>query len=49
MIRKVSPIDDTLYCSPEAGFSVLPATAHELCLHMINKDGHILYTVGRNR
>lgn len=47
--RKVSPIDDTLYCSPEAGFSVLTATTHELCLHMINKDGHILYTVKRNR
>ena len=45
--RKVKPIKGTLYCSPEAGFSVIAADKKELCLHMIDKKGKVLYTIKR--
>lgn len=45
--RKVKPIKGTLYCSPEAGFSVIAANKKELCLHMIDKKGKVLYTIKR--
>lgn len=47
--RKVKPIEGTLYCSPEAGFSVIAADQKELCLHMIDKEGKVLYTVRKTK
>ena len=45
--RKVNPIEGTVYCSPESGFSVIAADKHELCLHMINNEGNVLHSVRR--
>ena len=47
--RKVKPIKETLFCSPEAGFSVIAADKKELCLHMIDKEGKVLYTIKRKK
>ena len=47
--RKVKPIEGTQFCSPEAGFSVIAADKNELCLHMIDKTGKVLYTVRRQK
>lgn len=47
--RKVKPIDGTLFCSGETGFSVVAADKKTLNLHMINKEGKVLYTVTRNK
>ena len=47
--RKVKPIEGTQFCSPETGFSVIAADKKELCLHMIDKTGKVLYTVRRQK
>ena len=47
--RKVKPIEGTQFCSPETGFSVIAANKKELCLHMIDKTGKVLYTVRRQK
>lgn len=43
--RKVKPIQGTVFCSPEAGFSVISATADSLKLYMINGKGAVIHTV----
>lgn len=43
--RKVKPLQNTVYCSPEPGFSVIAADEKELCVHMIDKNGNVLYSV----
>lgn len=43
--RKVKPVDGTQFCSGETGFSLITADKKELDLHMINKEGKVLYTV----
>ena len=43
--RKVNPMEGTVFCSPEPGFSVIAADKKELCLHMIDKNGNILHSV----
>lgn len=45
LARKVNPIDGTLFCSSEPGFSVISATSSQLNLYMIDKEGKVLYTV----
>ena len=47
--RKVKPIEGMRFCSPESGFSVIAADKNELCLHMIDKTGKVLYTVRRQK
>lgn len=47
--RPVSPIDGTQFCDPGTGFSVITATATELCFHFINKEGKEIYTVRRTK
>ena len=47
--RKVKPIEGTQFCSPETGFSVIAADKKELCLHMVDKIGKVLYTVRRQK
>lgn len=43
--RKVSPIEGTVFCSPETGFSVISVSDKELKLYMLDKNCHILHTV----
>lgn len=45
LARKVNPIDGTIFCSSEPGFSIIVATKEKLCLHMIDKQGNVLHTV----
>ena len=45
LARKVNPIDGTQFCSSEPGFSVISATASQLNLYMIDKEGKVLHTV----
>ena len=47
--RKVNPIEGTVFCSPEPGFSVIAADKKELCLHMIDKNGNILHSVKKQK
>lgn len=47
--RKVKPLTETVFCSPEPGFSVIAADKKELCLHMIDKNGKVLHTVRKNK
>ena len=47
--RSVEPIEGTLFCSPEAGFSVVSLDKKELNLHMIDKAGNIIYTMNRSK
>ncbi len=47
--RKVNPIEGTVFCSPEPGFSILSATPRTLELRMIDKTGKVLHTVTRTK
>ena len=47
--RKVNPIEGTVYCSSEPGFSIISATPKTLELRMIDKTGRVLHTVTRNK
>ena len=47
--RKVKPIDGTVFCSGEPGFSVIAATQKQLKLHMIDKQGRVLHTVTKQK
>lgn len=47
--RKVKPIEGTLFCSPEPGFSIISADKKVLELRMIDKKGNILHTVTRTK
>ncbi len=45
--RKVKPIDGTVFCSGEPGFSVIAASKKQLKLYMIDKKGNVLHTVSK--
>lgn len=47
--RQVKPIEGTLFCSSEPGFSILSANKEQLTLRMIDKKGHILYELRRTK
>lgn len=47
--RKVNPIEGTVFCSPEPGFSIISATPKTLELRMVDKTGKVLHTVTRNK
>lgn len=49
LARKVKPVDGTKFCSGETGFSLISADKKELNLHMINKEGKVIYTVSRKK
>lgn len=49
LARKVKPIEGTVFCSPEDGFSVISATKHHLIIYMMDKAGNILYTIDRQK
>lgn len=47
--RKVKPIDRTVFCSGEPGFSLITADKNVLNLHLIDKEGKVVYTVSRSK
>lgn len=47
--RKVKPVKGTQFCSGESGFSLITADKKVLNLHMIDKEGNVLYTITRNK
>ena len=47
--RKVKPVDGTKFWRGEPGFSLISADKKELNLHMINKEGKVIYTVSRKK
>lgn len=47
--RKVKPIDGTLFCSSETGFSIVSVNKQSLELRMIDQKGNILHTVTRKK
>lgn len=47
--RKVKPVEETRYCSSEAGFSVIAADKKELDIHFMDKEGKVIYTVKRTK
>ena len=49
LAREVKPVDGTQFCSGATGFSLITVDKHELCLHMMDKDGKVLHTVRRTK
>lgn len=49
LARKVKPIEGTVFCSPEPGFSIVSADKNELKLFMIDKNGNVLHSVSRKK
>lgn len=47
--RDVKPTEGTKFCSGEEGFSLITADKKEIDLHMINKEGKVIYTVKRTK
>lgn len=47
--RKVSPVEGTVFCSSEAGFSICSIDKSELQLRMIDKKGNVIHTVTRKK
>ena len=47
--QDVQPVDGTVFCSNESGYSLITADEHELDLHMLDKNGKVLHTVTRTR
>lgn len=47
--RKVKPVKGTQFCSGKSGFSLITADKKVLNLHMIDKEGKVLYTITRNK
>ena len=45
----VQPIDGTVFCSNESGYSLITVDENELDLYMLDKEGNVLHTVTRNR
>lgn len=45
----VGLVDGTLFCSGVTGFSLVCADKQELALHLIDKDGRVLYTVEQKK
>lgn len=47
--KEVEAIDGTMFCSGESGFSLIAADKEILNLHMVDRNGLVIYTVTRNR
>lgn len=47
--RAVKITKRTIFCSPEAGFSVITVGEKRLSVHMIDKNGNVLHTVNRRK
>lgn len=49
LARKVKPIEGTVFCSPEPGFSVISATKKAFNMYMIDKTGKVLHTITKTK
>ncbi len=47
--RKVKPIEGTVFCSPEAGFSIFSINKEQLNMYMIDKNGKVIHTITRTK
>ena len=47
--QKVKPIDGTVFCNGDAGFSLVTADKKLLALHMMNARGEVIHTVVREK
>ena len=47
--RKVQPVEGTVFCSSEPGFSILSACPTSLELRMVDKHGKVLHTITRTK
>lgn len=47
--QDVKPIDGTVFCSGEPGYSLITVDKNELCLYMIDKTGKVIHTVKRSK
>ena len=47
--RPVQKIEGTQFCSDVTGYSLITADKQELALHLIDKEGNIVYTVKRSK
>ncbi|MDD4514242.1 metallophosphoesterase [Massilibacteroides sp.] len=47
--RKVKPIEGTVFCNPETGFSVMSATNKTLDLYLLNKNAEVLHKITRTK
>ena len=47
--RKVKPIESTVFCSPEPGFSIFSIDKNVLRMHLIDKNGKVLHTITRTK
>lgn len=47
--RKVKPIESTVFCSPEPGFSIFSIDKNVLRMYLIDKNGKVLHTITRTK
>lgn len=47
--RKVKPVEGTVFCSSEPGFSIVSADKNTLCLYMIDRNGNIIHSITRSK
>ena len=47
--QNVQPVDGTQFCSGVSGFSLVCADKQTLSLHLIDKDGKVVYTVNKKK
>lgn len=47
--REVKAVEGTQFCSPLSGYSLMTVDKKELDLHMLDKDGKVIYTVKRTK
>lgn len=47
--QNVQPVDGTQFCSGVSGFSLVCADKQTLSLHLIDKDGKVVYTVNHTK
>lgn len=47
--RKVNPVEGTVFCSSDDGYSVLSFSKTELHMYMVNKEGHIIHTIDKKK
>lgn len=49
LARDVKPVEGTVFCSGEPGFSVVSADKKSLKLFMIDKKGNVIHTISRTK
>ena len=49
LARKVKPIEGTVFCSQESGFSVLAASKNTLKMYFIDKNGKMIHLVTKQK